>query len=76
MARYLFGHRGDRRYSEIELPDDAAAWSALVTWCGEVLRDEGGKLSDDAGLSLTVRQGGRWVATIEVAGRHRPLIPH
>ena len=76
MVRYLFGDRGNDGYSEIDLPDDAAAWSALVTWCGEILRDEGGKLSDDAGLSLTVRQGERWVATIEVAGRHRPLTSH
>ena len=76
MVRYLFRDRGNDGFSEIDLPDDVAAWSALVTWCGEILRDERGKLSDDAGLSLTVRQGERWVATIEVAGRHRPLTSH
>lgn len=76
MATYLFEVRGDRGGSEADLPDDAAAWSALVTWCGEMLRDEGGKLSESNGLSLTVRQGGRWVATIDVAARHHPLARH
>jgi hypothetical protein len=76
MTRYLFEVCGDHERSEADLPNDAAAWSALVTWCGEILKDEGYKRTEDANLKLTVRDGGRWVASIEVAGRHRPLAFH
>jgi hypothetical protein len=71
MARYHFDIEGDAERGEVELPDDAAAWSELVQFCGEVLKDVDGKLPPHADLNFSVSEGERKVADIRVcADRH------
>lgn len=66
MARYLFEVGGDHEHSEAELPNDAAAWAALVTWSGEFLKEFEGRLPPHAEIELIVREDDRRVATLRI----------
>lgn len=66
MPRYTFTIEELHTEDEIELADDDAAWSQLVTWCGEILKDEDGKLPAGTEIKVSVARGRRQVANIRV----------
>lgn len=67
MPNYCFRFLADNSQTEIELPDDEAAWSQLVTVCGEILRDADGHLSPNAEIVVRVADGARKVAEVRIA---------
>ena len=66
MPLYKFSISELDSEDEIELETDQVAWSQLVTWTGEVLKDEDGRLPPGSDFKLTVTEGGRRVADIRI----------
>jgi hypothetical protein len=52
MPKYTFEMLGETDPQHLFLTDDNAAWSELVTLCGEILRDKDGKLPPKAQLEM------------------------
>lgn len=69
MPAYQFEFNGDDYRPETHLRDDDAAWSELVVWCGETIREADGRLAPDAEFTLRVREGGRIVGEISVRAK-------
>jgi hypothetical protein len=71
MPNYTFSIDPDNFRDELELVDDAAAWSEIVRVCGEILKDADGKLPPHSDIMLKVSEGEREVADIRIcANRH------
>jgi hypothetical protein len=69
MPRYVFSTPFSIAREEVELSDDQEAWAQAVTYMGELLKDIDGGLPERTEWKLSVREGGRAVAEIEVAAR-------
>ncbi len=66
MPKYTFEMLGEIQPQHLFLTDDNAAWSELVTLCGEILRDADGKLPPKAQLEMRVtNEAGRELATLQ-----------
>ncbi|QJP13245.1 hypothetical protein G3545_06035 [Starkeya sp. ORNL1] len=72
MPKYTFEMLGETTPQHLFLTDDNAAWSELVTLCGEILRDVDGKLPPKAQLEMRLsNEGGKELATLRIdADRH------
>ncbi|QJP12595.1 hypothetical protein G3545_02290 [Starkeya sp. ORNL1] len=67
MPHYTFTISGELHGHNVVLKDDDAAWSELVTWTGEVLRDESGKLPPNSSVVIEVEDDkGARIASVEV----------
>lgn len=66
MPRYRFEVEGDTEHEVRTLPSDDSAWSEVVTWCGEMLKDVDGQMPGDTDLCLGVFDGERRVAQIRL----------
>lgn len=66
MPLYRFEIEGDTEHDAMDLPNDDAAWSEIVTWCGEILKDVDGKLPAQTDIRLRVWNAERLVARIEL----------
>jgi hypothetical protein len=64
MPRYWFELKGERDGTEADLPDDQAAWSQLLQWGSEILRELDRGMTDDTQTEVTVREGGRHIGTV------------
>jgi hypothetical protein len=69
MPKYIFRTPLSVETAELELADDQEAWGQAVTYMGELLKDIDGGLPNPTSWKLSVRQGSRTVAEIEVAAR-------
>lgn len=69
MPAYQFEMNGDDYRPETNLKDDAAAWSELVIWCGETIREADGRLGLNAEFTLRVRDGQRIVGEISIRAK-------
>jgi hypothetical protein len=69
MARYSFSSPFSGEVSHVELTDDHAAWSQAVTYVGELLKDCDGHLPHDSNWRVSVHEGERVVAEIELRAR-------
>jgi hypothetical protein len=72
MPSYTFTISGEPDGHEVVLKDDDAAWSELVTWSGEVLRDVDGKLPSNSRLEICVSDdAGSDVARLSISTTRR-----
>lgn len=69
MPAYCFRYVSDGTQVEVELADDQAAWSQLVTFCGEILRDADGNLAPHTEIEVRVVDGTRRIADVRIFAR-------
>ncbi len=69
MPSYRFQIDGDHEHFAVNLTDDAEAWSHLVAWCGEALKDADGALKPNAEFIMHVHEGARVVAEIGIRAK-------
>ncbi len=76
MPRYFFHVSGLSAFSDLvgtDLANDAAAWSAAVVSCGEILADIDGNMPDGSEIRIAVRdEDERTVAIVRFTGEYRP----
>ena len=67
MPRYTFQMVVETEPQHLYLVDDDAAWSELVTLCGEILRDMSGNLPPGADLEMRLSdEAGRRLARLRI----------
>lgn len=69
MPNYSFRLPGTPDTQEFEMKDDKEAWGQAVTYIGELLRDWNGDLPERTEWRLSVCEGPRTVAEIDVFAR-------
>lgn len=73
MPQYTFRVAGEASGELLNFPNDQAAWSEVVKWCGQMLLDEDGSLQDGAEIELLVlRESGNRMGTIKVVASRSP----
>lgn len=75
MPTYTLRVEEDGSGEEVELMDDAAAWSALVAWSAEILKDIDGKLPPHPELTFSITEGERVVADLRVCANRPSQFP-
>jgi hypothetical protein len=69
MPRYSFKVPLSVETVEFDLKNDDEAWSQAVTYIGELLKDVDGNLPERTQWQLSVCEGARTVAEIDVSAR-------
>jgi hypothetical protein len=64
MPRYWFELKGDSRGTEVDLPDDQAAWAQLLQWGSEILRELDHGMAAETAAEFSVSEGTRHIATV------------
>jgi hypothetical protein len=67
MPRYWFELKGERDGTEADLRDDQAAWSQLLQWGSEILRELDRGMTAESEAELTVSEAGRHIGTVRFA---------
>lgn len=74
MPVYAFKWTGEKAVTEVELPNEQAAWSQAVMTTGEMLRELDGSFPKPGSLEVEVKDDtGRSVGWISVTARRGPL---
>jgi hypothetical protein len=67
MPKYTFEIEGENERQHVYMANDKAAWSELVTWVGELLRDVDGELSPRAEIKCRMAsESGKCLATLHI----------
>jgi len=70
MPTYAFRWTGEEAATEVELPDEHAAWSQAVTTTGELLREMDGAFPVPGALEMEVKDSaGHSIVWISVQAR-------
>lgn len=66
MPRYWFQMKGEREGDDVDLPNDDVAYTQLLLWSRDVLQDVERELPPCREIELSVSEGDRRIATINL----------